>query len=189
MSEDLTFTALTAGIGFNDGANKGFWRIQPRDDEGQWIEMGADVLFRFRTGKGNLVVATERGVYVGPSGKPGFARVMVPKDTESGLKAGVYEVESRNLQQFKALFMLPPDFRGYEDVTIRLNNLLYEAYGYVMNADGYPGRNALDAIRAAKEETDKICQRLNRYFSGPWETFRKTVEQNRAPLFKENPKY
>lgn len=103
MSEDLTFTALTAGIGFNDGANKGFWRIQPRDDEGQWIEMGADVLFRFRTGKGNLVVATERGVYVGPSGRPGFARVMVAKDTESGLKAGVYEVESRNLQQFKAL--------------------------------------------------------------------------------------
>jgi hypothetical protein len=28
---------------------------------------------------------------------------MIPKDTESGLKAGVYEVESRNLQQFKAI--------------------------------------------------------------------------------------
>ncbi len=109
MSEDLTFTALTAGIGFNDGANKGFWRIQPRDDEGQWIEMGADVLFRFRTGDGNLVVATARGVYVGPSGKPGFARVMVAKDTDSGLKAGIYEVESRNLQQFKAII---PDADG-----------------------------------------------------------------------------
>lgn len=103
MSEELTFTALTAGIGLNDGANKGFWRIQPRDDEGQWIEMGADVLFRFRTGKGNLVVATARGVYVGPSGRPGFARVMVSEGNESGLKAGVYEVESRNLQQFKAI--------------------------------------------------------------------------------------
>lgn len=103
MSDDLNLDPILAGIGFNDGANKGFWRIQPRDDEGQWMEMGADVLFRFRTGKGNLVVATDRGVYVGPSGKPGYARVMVPKDTESGLKAGVYEVESRNLQQFKAI--------------------------------------------------------------------------------------
>jgi hypothetical protein len=28
---------------------------------------------------------------------------MIPADTESGLKAGVYEVESRNLQQFKAI--------------------------------------------------------------------------------------
>jgi hypothetical protein len=85
------------------GANKGFWMIQPRDDEGQWIEMGAHVIFRFRTGKGNLVVATQHGVYVGPSGKPGFARVLIPKDTPEGLKAGVYDIESRNLQQFKAI--------------------------------------------------------------------------------------
>jgi hypothetical protein len=97
------FEPIISSIGFNDGANKGFWRIQPRDDEGQWIEMGADVLFRFRTGEGNLVVATERGVYVGPGGRPGMARVLISKDTESGLKAGVYQVESRNLQQFKAI--------------------------------------------------------------------------------------
>lgn len=105
MSEDLNLhlEPVLASIGFNDGANKGFWRIQPRDDEGQWIEMGADVLFRFRAGKGNLVVATEKGIYVGPSGRPGMARVLIAQDTDSGLKAGVYEVESRNLQQFKAI--------------------------------------------------------------------------------------
>jgi hypothetical protein len=103
MSNSSFERSIIASIGFNDGANKGFWRIQPRDDEGQWIEMGAGVLFRFRTGKGNLVVATEKGVYVGPSGRPGMARVLVAGDTESGLKAGVYEVESRNLQQFKAI--------------------------------------------------------------------------------------
>jgi hypothetical protein len=102
MSEENVFPIL-ATIGLNDGANKGFWRIQPRDDEGQWIEMGADVLFRFRSGKGNLVVATEKGVYVGPAGRPGMARILISEDTESGLKSGVYEVESRNLQQFKAI--------------------------------------------------------------------------------------
>lgn len=94
---------VIASIGFNDGANKGFWRIQPRDDEGQWIEMGADVLFRFRTGDGNLVVGTVRGIYVGPGGKPGRARVMVEEGNEFGLEPGVYDVESRNLQQFKAI--------------------------------------------------------------------------------------
>lgn len=94
---------IIATIGLNDGANKGFWRIQPRDDEGQWIEMGADVLFRFRTGKGNLVVATVRGIYVGPSGKPGRARVLVEEGNEAGLEPGVYDVESRNLKQFKAI--------------------------------------------------------------------------------------
>jgi hypothetical protein len=96
---------------------------------------------------------------------------------------------SDSLQQFKALFMLPADFRGYEDVTVRLNNLLYEAYGYVMNAEAYPGRNALDAIRIAADETDRICGRLNVFFEGSWNQFRKRVEQNRAPLFHENKKF
>jgi hypothetical protein len=32
-----------------------------------------------------------------------MARVLISEDSESGLKAGVYQVESRNLQQFKAL--------------------------------------------------------------------------------------
>lgn len=101
MSQE-TMSAIVAAIGFNDGANKGFWRIQPRDDGGQWIEMGADVLFRFRTGKGNLVVANGKGVYVGPSGRPGMARVLVA-DSKDGVEPGVYEIESRNLKQFKAI--------------------------------------------------------------------------------------
>ncbi|MBU6324356.1 MAG: hypothetical protein KJS92_02615 [Bacteroidetes bacterium] len=94
-----------------------------------------------------------------------------------------------SLQQFKALFMLPSDFRGYEDVTVRLNNLLYEAYGYIMNAEVYPGRNAIDAVRIAGAETDRICGRLNAFFEGPWVQFKKSVEQNRAPLFKDNQKF
>lgn len=102
MSESFNRT-LDALIAVGLGANKGFWMIQPRDDEGQWIEMGADVLFRFRTGKGNLVVATAKGIYVGPSKRPGYARVLISKDNENGLKAGVYDIKSKNLQQFKAI--------------------------------------------------------------------------------------
>lgn len=105
MSNELhqKLDAILAAIGFNDGANRGFWRIQPRDDEGRWIEMGGGVLFRFRTGDGNLVVATARGVYVGPTGRPGRARVLVQPDNESGLEPGVYDLDSRNLTQFKAI--------------------------------------------------------------------------------------
>lgn len=95
--------AIIAAIGINDGANKGFWRIQPRDDEGQWMEMGGGVLFRFRTGEGNLVVGTARGIYVGPTGKPGRARVLVKEGNEAGLKPGVYDLDSRNLTQIKAV--------------------------------------------------------------------------------------
>jgi hypothetical protein len=40
--------SVVATAGFNDGANKGFWRIQPRVPKrrrgaGQWIEMGAEL--------------------------------------------------------------------------------------------------------------------------------------------------
>ena len=102
MSDSFDFeldSVVAAGL----GANKGFWMIQPRDDGGQWIEMGADVLFRFRSGQGNLVVGTARGVYVGPGSRPGAARIMVQEPGETGLQSGVYEVDSRNLQQFQAL--------------------------------------------------------------------------------------
>lgn len=105
MSNELRekLEAILAAIGFNDGANKGFWRIQPRDDEGQWMEMGGTVLFRFRTGQGNLVVGTARGTYVGPSGKPGKARVLVSEGNEAELEPGIYELDSRNLTQAKAI--------------------------------------------------------------------------------------
>lgn len=97
-SKNNPATIIAVGL----GANKGFWMIQPRDDGGQWIEMGASVLFRFRTGDGNLVVGTARGVYIGPSGRPGFARVLVDAPQDSGIEPGVYNLESRNLQQFIA---------------------------------------------------------------------------------------
>lgn len=100
---DRSDAELSAIIAAGLGANKGFWMIQPRDDGGQWIEMGADVLFRVRMGDGGLVVATPRGVYVGPSGKPGKARVLVDGQDEDGIPSGVYEVDSNNLQQFQAL--------------------------------------------------------------------------------------
>lgn len=95
--------AIIAAIGINDGANKGFWRIQPRDDEGQWMEMGGGVFFRFRTGKGNLVVGNAKGIYVGPTGKPGRARVLIEEGNDAGLKPGVYDLDSRNLTQIKAV--------------------------------------------------------------------------------------
>lgn len=99
---DMSNSELMSLIAVGLGANKGFWMIQPRDDEGQWIEMGGTVLFRFRTGDGNLVVGNALGIYVGPTGKPGRARVLVKEGNKFGLKPGVHEMDSRNLTQVKA---------------------------------------------------------------------------------------
>jgi hypothetical protein len=86
-------TVITAAIGLNDGANKGFWRIQPRDRAGRWIEMGATVLAILR-GKGNRRVGLT-GNYAGPTGVPGKARVVVRN--KKGMFDGVYEIDSHLL--------------------------------------------------------------------------------------------
>ena len=85
---------IIAAIGFNDGANKGFWRIQPRDRRGRWIEMGAEVLAVLRDQRNNKKVGIA-GNYVGPSGVPGKARVLV-RD-KKGMFDGIYEIDSHVL--------------------------------------------------------------------------------------------
>jgi hypothetical protein len=92
------FQAVLAAIGFNDGANRGFWRIQPRDRYGRWIEMGANVLAVLKSLRGTKTGIT--GKYVGPSGKPGKARVLVKGDSD--LADGVYEIDSHILETFTA---------------------------------------------------------------------------------------
>ena len=150
MSNDF-ISALLASIGYNDGANKGFWRIQPRDDEGQWIEMGASVLFRFRTGAGNLVVATALGIYVGPSGKPGKARVLVAKDNKFGLAPGVHELDSNNLTQIGAYI---PE----EGVPLSIKANRKDKFGRPVKtlADSkLPTKNDLDATVTAPTKDDE----------------------------------
>jgi hypothetical protein len=92
MSQE-TISPIVSAIGLNDGANNGFWRIQPRDKGGQWIEMGADVLAILRGLKGSKVGVTAK--YVGPSGTAGKARILVQGDSD--LADGVYELDSHIL--------------------------------------------------------------------------------------------
>lgn len=99
MSQEISLSALVAAIGLNDGANKGFWRIQPRDNEGQWIEMGAEVLAVLRGLRGGKAGVTAR--YIGPSGTVGKARILVQGDSD--LADGVYQIDSHVLKQIKAI--------------------------------------------------------------------------------------
>jgi hypothetical protein len=88
MSEENLFPVLAA-IGFNDGANKGFWRVQPReqfgDGAGQWIEMGAELRMFFKNKRGQTANVTGRAV--GSTGTPDGVRVLVQgqKDVPDGI--------------------------------------------------------------------------------------------------------
>jgi hypothetical protein len=104
MSNGPISRAIIAALGLNDGANKGFWRLQPRDDEGQWIEMGAEVLAVLRGLRGGKAGVTAN--YVGPSGVVGKARILVENDSD--LPDGIYEIDSHLLTTLKAI--LPESF-------------------------------------------------------------------------------
>lgn len=109
---------IIAAIGFNDGANKGFWRIQPRDRRGRWIEMGAEVLAVLRDQRNNKKVGIA-GNYVGPSGVPGKARVLV-RDKE-GMFDGIYEIDSHVLDSdVKAI--LPTEFLEEKDISLDITD-------------------------------------------------------------------
>lgn len=79
--------AITAGAGYNDGANNGFWRIQPRlpkrrKGAGTWMEMGAEVRAAFKK-LGKLM--SRPGRVVGSGGTADTVRVLHPAEPERGL--------------------------------------------------------------------------------------------------------
>lgn len=82
---------------FNDGANKGFWRIQLRDKIGQWAEMGRGLLSKVRIPDGS--VQDQRGVYIGASERAGYGRQLVLEDDG---KYYIYDIRPSNLEQFDA---------------------------------------------------------------------------------------
>jgi len=97
MSEDSIFPVLAA-IGFNDGANKGFWRVQPReqfgDGAGQWIEMGAELRMFYKNKRGQTANVTGRAV--GSTGTPDGVRVLV--QGQKGVPDGIYGASTSSVR-------------------------------------------------------------------------------------------
>lgn len=93
-------TSLLASIGFNDGANKGFWRVQPREkfgkDAGQWIEMGAELRMFYKNKRGQTDSVTGRAV--GSTGSPDGVRVLIQGQGKKGVPDGIYAADTANVR-------------------------------------------------------------------------------------------
>jgi hypothetical protein len=103
MSDELNpdgLEALSAAIGFNDGANKGFWRFQPREkvgeDAGQWIEMGAELRMFYKNKRGETDSVVGRAV--GSTGSPDGVRVLVQGQGDKGVADGIYGADTANVR-------------------------------------------------------------------------------------------
>jgi hypothetical protein len=84
----------------------------------------------------------------------------------------------------KDLFMLREDFRGYEDVSVRLNEQLGAASGSISSAR-IPGTNAETALQTAERETARITARVNAFFAKHWTAFREETLKEKTRPFKE----
>jgi photosystem II stability/assembly factor-like uncharacterized protein len=89
-----------------------------------------------------------------------------------------------SILKLKELFLLPRDFRGYEDATVRLSDRLYAAMGYIQSME-MPGQNAEISLKNAESETDRILKRVNDFFSTNWSEFRASAEKEKLKPFKE----
>jgi len=83
---------------FGTGANKGFWVVQPRDDEGQWMEMGRGSLTFFRLADGTIVEAV--GTFIGGTGRLGNGAVLIKG--HDFIPDGVYELTSKHMHRVDA---------------------------------------------------------------------------------------
>lgn len=89
-----------------------------------------------------------------------------------------------SIAKLKDLFIIRADFRGYEDVSVRLNDRLGAAAGYI-ESTAFPGNNAEISLQNAEKDTDRIVQRVNRFFENNWKPFRESVEKEKTKPFKD----
>jgi hypothetical protein len=88
-----------------------------------------------------------------------------------------------SITALKDLFMLREDFKGYEDVSVRLNDRLGAAAGSIGSAR-IPGGNAESALKTAEKETAIITNRVNAFFNKEWAAFKDAAEKEKPSLFK-----
>jgi hypothetical protein len=88
-----------------------------------------------------------------------------------------------SIAALKLLYMLPADFRPYEEATIRLMDHLQMAYGLI-ESNEMPGENCMVALKTAQKETDLVVKRINAFMAKEYAAFVKVVTaETLAPIF------
>lgn len=106
-SNDPKYPLVAVGfqLGYNDGANKGFWRVQPRqklgEDKGQWIKMGAELRLYYKNLKG--LIDSVPGIALGSDGTPNGVRVLIQGQEAKGFMDGIFGFDVNNVRVAEGL--------------------------------------------------------------------------------------
>lgn len=79
-----------------------------------------------------------------------------------------------SIAALKLLYMLPEDYRPYEEATVRLMDHLQTANGLI-EGNEMPGENSLVALKTAQRETNRVVGRINAFMAKDYAAFVKLV--------------
>lgn len=82
------------------------------------------------------------------------------------------------------LYMTPEDFKGYDHVTERLGDKMWNAYSFLLATNGAPTKNGEDAIKNFLREGEGVVKRINAFFREDWKKYENFVNSVDKPLFK-----
>lgn len=127
-----------------------------------------------------------------------FDQLKAAKKAVSTIESAIVHVEDSLQDSIKSLgsilkdsisimmevYMISPDFVGYDHVSVRLNDLLWTAYGHLGSSDGAPTANGTLAFNNFLREGEAIVNRVNRFFKEDWKRYQDFVNSVDRPLFK-----
>ena len=93
-----------------------------------------------------------------------------------------------SIAALKLLYMLPEDYRPYEEATVRLMDHLQTANGLI-EGNEMPGENSLVALKTAQRETNRVVARINAFMSKDYAAFLKLVLTEQIAPLKQYPSW
>jgi hypothetical protein len=169
---DESVEAITAALGFNDGANKGFWRKQPRKKwgkgKGQWIEMGALLRALFKI-DGKLQSVTGRSA--GSDGTPNGVRFL-PDAGQPGVDSNkIYGVDTAHLEEIQAT--LPDNYVESKGLDAKREQT---GTGSVVSTANIPDINDMETADVTPDDIRMVEEGVNSVEGQEAEGFKNTDE-------------
>ena len=89
-----------------------------------------------------------------------------------------------SLKCFKSLFMLAEDITYYEESTVRLNNLLDQASGFLYDGMNI-GNNAKNSVDLVEQEIERILTRVRMFVKNDWKSIENKVKNEKIRSIPE----
>ena len=90
-----------------------------------------------------------------------------------------------SIKALQRLYAFPPDTKGIQRDPLALSSVVRGAGRYIRGSKAEPGQNAMYTVSYAKKEIDRVVGTINDFFDTKWMEYRKMVEENQSPIFKD----